>query len=86
MNILATTKMSSRGQVVIPEDIRKQLKLQNGSQFAVIAEGDVIILKVITPPKRSDFKKTLNKMKKAAKAAGLTPEDLDEAIQEVRKK
>ncbi|NLT22680.1 MAG: AbrB/MazE/SpoVT family DNA-binding domain-containing protein [Syntrophorhabdus sp.] len=28
---VATTKMSSRGQVVIPESIRKQLNLKAGS-------------------------------------------------------
>jgi AbrB family looped-hinge helix DNA binding protein len=28
--------MPSKGQVVIPEDIRKRLKLKNGSQFVVV--------------------------------------------------
>ena len=78
--MLATTKMSSKGQVVIPEEIRKQLNLMPGTQFAVLAENDVIILKIITRPKLSDFTKILNKIQKAAKAAGLTPEDIDGAI------
>ena len=42
---VATTRMSSKGQVVIPEDIRKQLKLKAGSQFVrnfafSLLEGD----------------------------------------------
>ena len=32
---IATTKMSSRGQIVIPESIRKQLGLVPGAQFGV---------------------------------------------------
>jgi len=39
MTNLATTKMSSKGQVVIPEDIRKRLKLRAGSQLVVV--GDI---------------------------------------------
>ena len=31
MEILATTRMSSKGQVVIPESIRKRLQHQRGS-------------------------------------------------------
>ena len=42
---LATTKMSSKGQVVIPEDIRKRLKLKSGSQFVVVGDKDIVILK-----------------------------------------
>ena len=47
---LATTKMSSKGQVVIPEDIRKKLGLKAGSQFVVVGEKDTVILKAILPP------------------------------------
>lgn len=36
----ATTKLSSRGQVVIPEEIRISLGLNEGDQFVVIGEGD----------------------------------------------
>ena len=39
----ATTKMSSKGQVVIPEEIRRRLKLKTGAQFVVIGEDDVVM-------------------------------------------
>ena len=42
---VSTTKMSSKGQVVIPENIRKQLNLKAGAQFVVVGEKDVVILK-----------------------------------------
>ncbi len=32
---LATTKMSSKGHIVISEDIRKRLELKPGAQFVV---------------------------------------------------
>ena len=44
MAALATTKMSSKGQVVIPEEIRKRLGLKAGSQFVVV--GDKNLLRV----------------------------------------
>ena len=44
---VSTTKMSSKGQVVIPENIRKQLNLKAGAQFVVVGEKDVVILKNI---------------------------------------
>lgn len=49
---LATTKMSSRGQIVIPEEIREQLGLETGIKFVVIAENDTVVLKTITPPSK----------------------------------
>ncbi len=41
---VATTKLSSKGQVVIPENIRKKLHLKAGAQFVVIGDNDVVIL------------------------------------------
>jgi AbrB family looped-hinge helix DNA binding protein len=35
----ATTKLSSRGQVMIPEEIRNRLGLEPGVQFVVVGEG-----------------------------------------------
>src|SRR5690606_2270948 len=46
----ATTKLSSKGQVVIPEEIRERLGLKPGAQFVVVGDRDVVILKVIHQP------------------------------------
>ena len=50
MTTAATTTLSSKGQVVIPEEIRIQLGLETGAQFVVIADRDVVIFKLLEPP------------------------------------
>ena len=80
----STTKLSTRGQVVIPEEIRNRLGLQPGEQFVVIGEGDVVVLKSIKPPKLEELKPLLDKVQAAAKAAGVTAEDVERVIKEVR--
>jgi AbrB family looped-hinge helix DNA binding protein len=47
---LATPRMPSKGQVVIPEDIRKRLGLETGWQFVVAAGKGAVILKTISSP------------------------------------
>jgi AbrB family looped-hinge helix DNA binding protein len=80
----STTKLSTRGQVVIPEEIRNRLGLQPGEQFVVIGEGDVVVLKTLKPPQLKELKPLLDKVQKAAEAAGATPEEVERAIKEVR--
>lgn len=82
----ATTKLSSRGQVVIPEEIRNRLGLEPGTQFVVVGEGDVILLKTVEAPKLTDFKGLLDRAQKSAKAAGVTAADLERAVREARKR
>ena len=84
METLATTRMSSKGQVVIPETIRKQLKLEEGAQFIVVGDADVIILKAITPPDLGEFDTLIQKARQQAKKAGLKPKDIQAAIAKVR--
>ena len=82
----ATTKLSSRGQVVIPEEIRNRLGLEEGAQFVVVGEGDVVVLKALKAPKMKDFKALLGKARKSAEDAGLKPSDVKRAVREVRGK
>ncbi|MBU1704531.1 MAG: AbrB/MazE/SpoVT family DNA-binding domain-containing protein, partial [Nanoarchaeota archaeon] len=52
---IAITRMSSKGQVVIPENIRRNLNLKAGAQFIVVGDKDVVILKSISPPSIDEF-------------------------------
>jgi AbrB family looped-hinge helix DNA binding protein len=86
MRSLATTKMSSKGQVVIPEDIRRKLGLDAGTQFIVVGEKDVVILKMVKAPSMADFDRLVRKARAQAKAAGLKRSDIASAVAEVRKR
>lgn len=86
MDDAATTKLSSRGQVVIPEKIRNRLGLRPGDRFVVLGEGDVVILKVIHAPELADFDGLVDRARKAAERAGLTEADVAEAIRQSRRR
>ena len=84
MNSIATTKLSSKGQVVIPEEIRNKLKLKTGSKFVVIGDRDVVILKKISMPNINEFSNLINKARQSAKKVGLTKNDISDAIKSAR--
>lgn len=84
MSDLATTKMSSKGQVVIPENIRKRLKLKAGSQFVVVGDEDVVILKAISAPSMEEFDALIAEARKQAREAGLKKADIAAAITRAR--
>ena len=56
LTMIETTKMSSKGQIVIPERIRKKLGLGDGSKLILIEKDDKIIIE--------SEKKFLEKLKK----------------------
>jgi AbrB family looped-hinge helix DNA binding protein len=84
MAALATTRLSSKGQVVIPEDVRLRLGLKPGAQFVVVGEGDVVILKIISPPSMKEFEALVTKARAQARQAGLKRADIAAAIKKVR--
>jgi len=86
MDILATTRMSSKGQIVIPESIRKRLNLKEGTQFIVVGEGDVVILKAITPPSMHSFDTLIEQARLQAAESGLEGADITNAIKKARAK
>lgn len=86
MTTLATTRMSSKGQVVIPEDVRARLGLVAGAQFLVLGENDVVILKTIVPPSMVEFDSVVRRARQQAKSAGMKPADIAKAVAKVRRK
>ncbi len=83
---IATTKMSSRGQVVIPEAIRKRLSLEAGTKFVVIGQDDVVMLKLISSPSIREYDELKRRLRKQAGLAGLKRTDIGKAIKKVRGK
>jgi len=53
------TRLSSKGQIVIPNDIRKKLHVQEGSIFGVVAKDNTIILKKIDTKAKAEDMRTL---------------------------
>ncbi|MFO8016800.1 MAG: AbrB/MazE/SpoVT family DNA-binding domain-containing protein [Candidatus Woesearchaeota archaeon] len=84
MGNLEVTSLSSRGQVVIPEELREKMNLKKGEKFVVIGENGTILLKRIDMPSSKDFDKLLKKTQEFAKNKGIKPKDVDEAIQKAR--
>jgi AbrB family looped-hinge helix DNA binding protein len=85
MTNVSTTRLSSKGQVVIPEEIRRRLGLQTGVEFVVVGEGDVVVLKAVQPPSMRQFDDMVRAARTAARAAGMTRKDVPKALRKVRR-
>jgi len=84
MESLATTRMSSKGQVVIPEEIRYRLGLKAGTQFVVVGNRDAVILKAISAPSVKEFNDLIGQARQRARRAGLRKSDVKAAVARVR--
>ena len=84
MEIIETTRMSSKGQVVIPEAVRNRLGLKTGAQFVVMGDRDVVILKTIAAPARTEFAAIAAKARRQAREVGLHVSDVARAVRRVR--
>ncbi len=84
MEKLEITCLSSRGQVVIPQKVRTQMRLHSGEKFVVIGENDVILLKKLEVPSFKGFDKLLQRTRALAKSRGLGAADVAKAVKSVR--
>ena len=84
MTSIETTKMSSKGQIVIPEEIRNRLGLKTGDKFLVMGDKDVVILKTLSNPSINQFDDLIREARKQAKATGLKRSDIVNAIAKSR--
>lgn len=85
MTSIDITSVSTKGQIVIPSDIRKSLSLESGSKLIVIQDGDNILLKPIQRPSKSEFQRIFEMGDKIRRELELKEEDIGKAIKAVRK-
>ncbi|HPU86575.1 MAG TPA: AbrB/MazE/SpoVT family DNA-binding domain-containing protein [Candidatus Latescibacteria bacterium] len=62
-------RLSSKGQFVIPENVRKMLGLRPGAKLALFTDGEHILLKPIPAPDVSAFRKMADEARKIAEKA-----------------
>jgi AbrB family looped-hinge helix DNA binding protein len=82
--ITEITAMSSKGQVVLPKKIRDNMNLCAGTKFVVISDGENILLKPVKAPSLEEFHKVMEESRKWAQDAGITEDDIQEALKTVR--
>lgn len=78
------TSVSSRGQVVLPVSIRHEMNIQPGAKLIVISDGESILLKPINLPDAAQIQSMLDDAQEWAAEAGLTEDDINDAIKTVR--
>jgi len=79
------TTISEKGQVVIPQSIRKELKIKPKNKFLVYGKGDTIILKKLELP---DIKKEWDNIFKMMdkKELRISEEEIEQEKKQVRKR
>ena len=79
----STTKVSSKGQVVIPANVRKAASLKKGEKILAIAIDDMVVLKKIVD---KSFEETMKPVWTKVRQMGLSEEDINVLIDQARAK
>ncbi len=79
------TTMSEKGQIVIPQSIRKELGIKPKTKFLVFGKGDTVIMKKLELP---DIKKESNEIfrKMDKKNLKISEKEILEEVAESRKR
>lgn len=77
--------MSSKGQIVVPRELRKNLGLEKGAHFTIFGKDDTLVLKRIdVPDAREAFEKIHKWGVELAKKKGWKEKDVVKKIHEGR--
>lgn len=76
--------VSSKGQVVLPSNMRTKLDINAGDKLIAYCGEDSIIIKKIVLPSEERIKAGIEKNMMIAKESGLTEQDIFDAIRESR--
>ena len=77
---MEVVRVSSKGQVVIPKEVRERLGIKEGEYLLLLQEGDLILMKKLN----IDVEEILREGERLARKRGITREDVERAIMEVR--
>jgi len=80
MSEVLITRLSSKGQVVLPVPLRESLGLHTGEVFALFGEDDTIVMKRVELPSDEEFESLLEWGEEFAKKKGITRKDVLNAV------
>ncbi len=78
------TKISSKGQIVIPAEIRERMNLEEGNLLIISDSNDSILMKKLELPQVQSWKGATKPFREAAKKSNFSSNDLKKLIEESR--
>ena len=76
-----TTRVSSRGQIVIPESVKKSVGLREGDDLLVVAIGETIVIKKLS---KMTFEEVARPIWRTVRELGLDEGDINALIEEAK--
>ena len=84
MTTLEITRVSSKGQVVIPGAMRTRLGIKVGDKLAVITDGESVLMKPLETPKLAVFRRLIADSRAYAARTGLKRSEVPTAMRKIR--
>lgn len=76
-------RLSSKGQLVIPQEMRETLGLKAGDELILHVVGDHLLFAEVPEP--SPFEHAFARLERHVQDRGITREDVEVAVKEVRR-
>jgi len=87
MSEMELVKMSPKGQLVVPKDIRELEKFKPSDRFVPFrVKGGVLFKRVNMPNMKAEFTSLAKEIEKQFEREKITKKDVDEAVKWARKK
>ena len=84
--MIEVVNLSSKGQLVIPKNMREEMGLNQKDKFVLVNDKDTIIMKKLQEEEvKSRMKYLIREFTREFQKAGITKEDLDKEIKATRK-
>jgi len=83
--MIEVVNLSSKGQLVIPKDMREEMKLNQRDKFVLVNDKDTIIMKRLQEEElKTRMKSLMREFTRQFSRAGITKEDIKKEIKAVR--
>ena len=76
--------LSTKGQLVLPNALRKNMSLSSGDKLVAYWTDGAIVLKKLELPNEGDFEKEIDKTVRFAEETGIKERDIADTIKECR--